>query len=153
MKPCFLEAFPNSFGRMQDLYGFDDKDGSAPLYSYEKGGKQINYFSNLESIDKKLYYNKYVNICIDGYWEGDNISEGFGLKGKLYSDTQNVLEVLSKRSEEDIRSVFKFLFDGPYPSNRKDSYNKLYAKIKKAAPSMAELLKEEYEKLLKEYNE
>jgi hypothetical protein len=104
----------------------------------------------LTSIDKKDYYTKYINICVNGNWKGDNIAEGFGLDNKLYRQTEDVIEVLKLRSEKEIRSVFRFLFDGPHPDNRMESFKTIYDKLKSVDSSMAKLLKQEYEKLLAE---
>jgi hypothetical protein len=146
----FFEAFPTSFKRMEEIYGFDDKKGEAPLYN--TGEEHINLFYNLRYIDTIEYYNKYVDICIGGKWEADNISEGFGIKSKLNNDPKKMLNVLSKRTDKEIRSVFRFIFDGPHPedSGIKKSYEELYVKVKMTNPSMAELMKQEYEKLLRE---
>ena len=148
----FFEAFPTSFTRMKELYGFDDKKGEAPLYNYPVGENHISLFYKLKYVDTIEYYNKYIDICIDGKWEADNISEGFGIKGKLYYDTKKMLDVLSKRTENEIRSVFCFVFDSPHPedSGSKEFYEELYAKVKTVNPSMAELMKQEYDRLLKE---
>ena len=151
----FFKAFPNSFDQMQKLFGFDDKNGAGPLYDYEISNDMelkgvISTFSKLTSIDKKDYYTKYINICVNGNWKGDNIAEGFGLDNKLYRQTEDVIEVLKLRSEKEIRSVFRFLFDGPHPDNRMESFKTIYDKLKSVDSSMAKLLKQEYEKLLAE---
>lgn len=146
----FFEAFPSSFNRMKELYGFDEKKGEAPLYSYPVGENHIYLFANLKYIDTTLYYNKYINICIGGKWEGDNIREGFGIYDKIYYDTKKIINVLSMRTEKEIRSVFHFVFDGPHPEKQRESFDSLFVKVQKINPSMAELMKQEYEKLLKE---
>ena len=151
----FFEAFPNSFDKMQKLFGFDNKNGAGPLYDYEISNDMelkgvISTFSELTGINKKDYYTKYINICVNGNWKGDNIAEGFGLDNKLYRQTEDVIEVLRLRSKKEIRSVFRFLFDGPHPDNRMESFKNLHDKIKSVDSSMAKLLKQEYEKLLEE---
>jgi hypothetical protein len=146
----FFEAFPNSFINMQEVFGFDEEKGEAPLYHYETGGKLINSFNNLSSIDKDDYYNKYINICIDGVWEGDNIAYGFGIYNKLYDFPEDVLRVLRQRTDEEIRSVLHFLFDGPHPKNMKESYEKMYSRIKPIDVKVSDLLEQEYNKLLVE---
>jgi basic membrane lipoprotein Med (substrate-binding protein (PBP1-ABC) superfamily) len=146
----FFEAFPNSFKNMQEVFGFDDDKGEAPLYSFIIGGKVIVFFSNLSSIDKDKYYNKYINICIDGVWEGDNIADGFGLYNKLYNFPEDVLKVLKQKTDYEIRSVLRFIFDGPHPKNVKESYERMYFKLKPIDAKIADLLKQEYNKLLTE---
>lgn len=74
----FFCAFPNSFKEMQELFGYDNEKGAAPLYDYPIGNHVIEYFGNLNSIPKDKYYDKYINICTNGIWEADNIREAFG---------------------------------------------------------------------------
>jgi len=146
----FFDAFPNSFKNMQDVFGFDNIKGKAPLYDYKTGGTIIIFFSKLTSIDKDDYYNKYINICINGVWKGDNIANGFGFYNKLYDSPLEVLTVLRQRNNTEIRSVFRFLFDGPRPENMRKSYENLYSKLKSIDIKIADLLKQEYNKLLVE---
>ena len=147
----FFEAFPNSFKKMQELFGFDDEKGEAPLYAFETGESLINYFSNLPSIDKADYYTKYINICIDGVWEADHIAEGFGFGSKLYSD-KDAIGFLKQRSEDEIRIALRFCLDGPHPEDKGSvaMYEELYNKINTVDSAIAKLLKQEYEKLLAE---
>ena len=146
----FFEVFPSSFVEMQIIYGNDgDFEGVAPLYALEY---HIDFFRSLEYVNKKRHYNKYIDICINGVWEGDSIEEGFGIDGKLYYDTKKMTSLLAKRTDAEIKSVFRFLFDGPHPNNElnKKVYNSLYPKIKQANPKVARLMKEAYEQLLSE---
>ncbi|MBL4887313.1 MAG: hypothetical protein JKZ03_02420, partial [Flavobacteriaceae bacterium] len=84
----FFCAYPNSFKEMQNIFGYDDTKGEAPLYS--DGFKFINFFSTLNSIHKKQYYAKYIDINIDGIWEADNIQGAFGFDTKLLEDIENI---------------------------------------------------------------
>ena len=146
---CF---FPNSFKGMQAVFGFDDENGAAPLYDYPKGENVIQYFSRLESIPDSTYYDKYVRINIDGVWEADNIREAFDFANRLIQDAKNACKVLSTFSDNEIKSVFRFIFDGPHPKNE---YNeKLYKNLKSEIDShnerLSRLLTESYEKLMAE---
>ena len=112
----------------------------------------IDLFRSLKYVNKKRYYNKYIDICIDGIWDADCIEEGFGIGGKLYYDTKKITSLLAKRTDKEIKSVFRFLFDGPHPNNElnKKVYNRLYPTIKHAHPKVARLMQEAYEQLLSE---
>lgn len=148
----FFCVFPNSFKGMQAVFGFDNENGAAPLYNYPKGENVIKYFSQLESIPDSIYYDKYIRINIDGFWEADNIRKAFGFANKLLKDTKNACNVLSTFSEKEIKSVFRFIFDGPHPRN---DYNiELYKKLKHEIDIHNErlsfLLTESYEKLMAE---
>ena len=148
----FFCSFPNSFKGMQSVFGYDDENGAAPLYDYPKGENVIQYFSQLESIPDSTYYDKYIRINIDGIWEADNIREAFGFANRLIQDTKNACKILSTFSDKEIKSVFRFIFDGPHPRNE---YNeKLYDNLKPEIDShnerLSRLLTESYEKLMAE---
>jgi len=147
----FFHYFPNNFYEMESLFGFSDTLGPGPLYD---NPELIVIFSNLKTIPKYKYYEKYINICINGKWKADNISEGFGFYEKLLKDTDMVLTVLSKKNKEEIKSVFKFLFDGPVPHSEENirRYVNLYMKLAKKDKKIAELLQESFKELLNEYH-
>ena len=139
-------AFPNSFQEMQALFGFDENKGAAPLYNDPYGKNMIKYFANLNSISKEIYFDKYINICVDGVWEADNIREAFGFADKLTNDAEAACSSLSKRSDKEIKSIFHFIFDGPHPKNEynKKKYNKLLPILTKQSKKLGDLLIESY---------
>lgn len=146
----FFCAFPNSFEGMQAVFGFDREKGAAPLYS--NGAKVIQYFNQIESIPDSIYYDKYVNININGIWEADNIREAFGIHHRLLNDTKGVCSVLSQFDNKEIESVFRFIFDGPHPKNDYNEY--LYKQLKpilnKQDKRLGRLLTQAYDKLIVE---
>jgi hypothetical protein len=148
----FFCAFPNSFKEMQAVFGFDDNKGSAPLYDYPNGENMIKYFANLNSISKDIYYDKYINICLDGVWEADNIREAFGFADRLTNDTEAACSSISKRTDKEIISVFHFIFDGPHPKNEHNEkiYNELLLIVTNQSERLGNLLKEAYYKAMTE---
>lgn len=54
----FFCAFPESFKGMENIFGFDENKGAAPLYYYPNVGNMIGYFANLNSISKKNILRK-----------------------------------------------------------------------------------------------
>jgi hypothetical protein len=148
----FFCAFPNSFKEMQDVFSFDDNKGAAPLYDYPSGENMIKYFANLNTISKEIYYDKYINICVDGVWKADNIREAFGFADRLTNDTEAACSSLSKRTDNQIKSVFHFIFDGPHPNNdlNKETYNRLLPKVTKQNERLGKLLTDSYRKVMSE---
>jgi hypothetical protein len=132
--------------------GMSDENGAAPLYDYPKGENVIQYFSQLQSISDSAYYDKYVRINIDGIWEADNIREAFNFGNRLSIDTDNACKVLSKFSDKEIKSVFRFIFDGPHPDNEMNEgiYKDLKQKIDSQNARLSQLLTESYNELLAE---
>lgn len=151
----FFCAFPNSFKEMQAVFGFDENKGEAPLYNYPNGENMIKYFAKLNTISKEIYYDKYINICVDGVWEADNIREAFGLEDRLINDTKAACSSLSKRTDKEIKSVFHFIFDGPHPKNEENEkkYNELLPVLTKQNEKLGNLLKATYKKVITEENE
>jgi hypothetical protein len=151
----FFCAFPNSFKEMQNVFGFDENKGTAPLYDYPNGEKMIKYFAKLNSIQKDIYYDKYINICLDGVWEADNIREAFGFAGRLTNDTNAACLALSKRTDKEIKSVFNFIFDGPHPKNEQNEkiYKNLLPILTRQNERIGKLLKESYKKVMTKGND
>jgi len=128
----FIDAYPNSFKKMQETFGYDDEKGPAPYYDHIIGGGMIKLFSELDPIDKGQYYNKLINICINGKWEADNIRGGFGIYKKMIKNPNDIYQSISTRTDAEIESVFKFIFDGPHPNNEEN--NKIYNQIIEVMP-------------------
>jgi hypothetical protein len=149
----FFCAFPDSFERMQAVFG-SGKEAS-PLYGYPDGYSVIEFFSEMESIPYSIYYDKYVKINIDGVWEADNIQEAFFFDSRLLKDTKNACKILSKFSDSEIKSVFRFIFDGPYPKNErnKNLYEKLKFKVDSQDNRLGRLLTQAYSELISKSDE
>lgn len=147
---ALFSCFPNTFAEMQALFGYDKIAG--PLYFYIPIEGPIPFFRDLNSIPKDIYYNKYIDICVGGYWQADHINEAFGIAKRIENDTQAICSELIKRTDEEILSVFRFIFDGPHPADKenKKDYNFLLSKLKNTNYRLAELLSESYIDLLSE---
>lgn len=149
----FFCAFPDSFERMQAVFGSGKK--ASPLYGYPEGYNVIKFFSELESIPSAIYYDKYVKININGVWEADNIRDAFFFDSRLLKDTKNACKILSKFSDSEIKSVFRFIFDGPHPKNErnKNLYEKLKLKVDNQDNRLGRLLTQAYSELISKTDE
>lgn len=156
---AFFCAFPNSFSTMDSIFGYHGKP--APLYYsdipkdesiFGSMNSYISYFSKLSSIPSIEYYNKYINLCVNGYWQADNIRVAFGIGTRLLKDTKPLCEILSKRSDVEVKSIFRFIFDGPHPKNNTNKvfYEQLYNAINQENKKLSKLLMEAYTKLINE---
>lgn len=145
-----FDFFPDSFEGMIKLFGYDKVSKGAPLYKWPVGENVIKYFGSIHTIPKDEYYAKYIDICINGYWDADNIRNAFGFHKRLSEDTKFVCQVLSKRTDDEIGSVFRFIFDGPHPKNDENAliYDDLFTKLKTEDPHLADMLKTAYDKVL-----
>ena len=134
---------------MQSVFGYHDETGEAPLYS-NPGGDIINYFANLNVEDSSLYFNKFINICVGGKWEADNIRQAFGFHNRIVNDSETIFPLLLERKDEEIVSVFEFIFDGPHPDNQTNK--EIYSELQRVIPinhnRLEDLLKLGYENVI-----
>lgn len=147
-KTEFFELFPSDFKSYRDLFGYIDSK-AMPL-SGGSGYKIVTLFYQIESIDKTKKYNKYLDIAYNGVWNADN-ERDFIIVHLLNSDPKGLCEILSLRSDKEIKSIIKFAYDGPHPDDpitmkyfesTLDSVNKYNSRV-------AVLMKETYDSLLK----
>jgi len=156
----FFCTFPNSFAEMEELFGYDNAKGEAPLYYtpmvdrltsyFSSPNALISYFENLNSIPKDKYYDKYINICVNGIWQADNIVAAFGFGERILKETEDACLFLGKRSDKEIESIYKFIFDGPHPKNESNEefYNKLLPEITSTNERLGKLLTKSYKELI-----
>ncbi len=145
----FFCAFPDSFSEMEQLFGLDMETGdAAPLYNYPDGMNTITFFTELKTIEPSKYYEKYVNININGNWQADNISDAFWISEKFFSEPQEFCQQLNKRTDEELISVFRFMFDGPHPTQVIDRYQEFHSKLKAKNSRLSELLAKAYKQLI-----
>ena len=155
----FFCSFPNSFSKMDSLFGHHSVAG--PLYFSEippdgsvlgSMNSMINFFIKLESIPYKQYYYKYVKIGINGHWEADNIRTAFGFAIHLLNHPNKTCEVLTLFKDEQIKSIFRFIFDNAHPnhSRNKSLYNKLLQVLTNRDSKLSNLLTQSYDQLMSE---
>jgi hypothetical protein len=161
----FFCAFPSSFKAMQSIFGYDPKNGPAPLFTTGQETNQyldklimsdvIGFFNELRSIPDSVYFDKYIRINIDGFWQADNISMAFGLAYRLLEDTDAACKTLATFSDDEIKSVFRFIFDGPHPTNKSniELYDKLNATLVSQDQRLSQLLTTSYVMLMAEEEE
>lgn len=146
----FLLLFPNSMEQFTEIYGYDDANGKKPLY--DEAFEHIKYLFNegtKENID--TLFTKVIGIAINGKWDADAVNyfqDEFITAIKKYP--KQFLFVISSKTREESSSVWYFLFDGPHPSNTKEDYNDMYNLIKPLSNMQANILKQQFEILLKE---
>ena len=80
------------------------------------------------------------------------ISNNIWVVDRLTNDTEAACLSLSKRTDNEIKSVFHFIFDGPHPKNEDNEkiYNKLLPILTKQNKKLGNLLKETYNKVIRE---
>ena len=90
-------------------------------------------------------------MSINGRWYADGVGHfQHGMQEKLKSDTNLFLDLLSKRSDKDIKSFWYFYFDSPHPIKElpeelqkiKDSNSKIYSLMELALKEVQQVWKE-----------
>jgi hypothetical protein len=116
----YFEAFPNSFTLFNSLFGYTDKEPMGAEYKpcplTDQAHVYVEAFFKLDGIKKIVYYNRIIEISVNGRWYADGVSYfQHGMANKFKLDTNLFLELLSKRSDKDVKSFWYFYFDGPHP--------------------------------------
>lgn len=114
-KLLFLYLFPKSYKEFISLYGYSDEIGEMPLYA--KYEEHINFFCETSTLNKQKFATKIVAICINGQWDADAVNF---LQECALNFTNANSEVIAKElnsyKNEEIKSFWYFLFDGPHPA-------------------------------------
>ena len=151
----FFAAFPDNYLSLNSIYGYSDKAGAMPLYGLYN--QHIEYFCRLNAIiPSKIYFNKLVKLGINGQWDADAINAIQDCILSHANEKPNLIVTLLKQyNEKEIRSFWRFLFDGPHPNSKgvKNQYNLLHKKIVLIDKKMANMMQNEYSKLVKESKE
>lgn len=113
-RQLFFEEFPNSFIEFKTIY---DYNYNKPSILYEVATEHIFIlFNNLENIDDSIYYNKLINVAIDGKWNADAIfCFQFGLQKRVLQNPILTYDLLNSRNDKEIKSFFYFFFDSIHP--------------------------------------
>ena len=153
----YFEAFPNSFISFNHLFGYSDKeplgeptsDFDSPLYN--EAYLYVEAFFKLTGIPKTQYYNCMIDISINGRWYADGVNYfHHGMQDKLKLDTDVFLELLSKRSDKEIKDFWYFYFDSPHPAKElpeelqriKQSESRIYSLMELALKEVQQAWKE-----------
>lgn len=148
-KQKFLSDFPATFDSFYHLYGYSDSLGEMPLYKdYEK---HIELFCE-EANKSEIGAEKIMRLGIDGRWEADAVgSLQTCIRVFVTNKIDLVIPKFKEFTQSQIHSFWKFYFDGPHPDDKeiKNQYSLILAKVKVADAAMANIIKNEYEDLLK----
>ena len=163
LEKMFFELLPNSHSEMSDAMYIDSwkkdlewkknkhkKDFVPKLYVVNPW---VKYLSTMDYYDKDAYYEKYFNICIGGEYGADYLRAGFEIYERFLSDTKTACEKLEKLTDNEIESIFYFIFDETHPEYNKENislYNEMFLKIKTENIKLSELLEKSYKRIIAE---
>jgi hypothetical protein len=121
----YFEAFPSTFLLFNHLFGYSDKDPfgessydfNSPLS--DDAQEYVAAFFSLDDIDKAKYASRIIDLSINGRWYADGVTYfQHGMTARVNEDLGLFCQLLSKRSDGEIKSFWYFYFDGPHPIER-----------------------------------
>jgi len=139
----FLSLFPKTYEEFISLYGYNKDDKEMPLYA--KYEEHINLFCETSTLNKQKFAAKIVAICIKGKWDADaiNMLQECALK---FTNEHTILiaKELNSYGNNEIRSFWYFLFDGPHPAK---NIPVDIDKIRSSDPQIYKFAKEAFEQV------
>lgn len=154
----YFDFFPSTFTTFNNLFGYSNNDPwgnsindfSSPLYN--EAETYIFTFFSLDRIDKVLFYNRIINISINGRWYADGVNYfKHNLEDTIKKNKDYFFTILSKRSDKEIKSFWYFYFDGPHPINTfPTEFDEVKVKDTRMYTLMVESLKSVNQNMLKE---
>jgi hypothetical protein len=144
----FVKAFPDTFQKFDQVYGYDDSKGPSILYSrYED---HLPYFFHCSAHFDITFLDKVIGIGVNGKWDADAPGLFQDLAYDLIlehpSQAKEILDNLDNNSDA---SFWFFLCDGPHPSDKENVRKiQLLAKSLDVQSKQSRLLTEEFRKSL-----
>jgi hypothetical protein len=95
-------------------------------------------------IPKEFIFPKLIGMGIGGFWSSDIIGELSWRIGCLFDlDPKLFIKTLEKYNDDEIASLWYFIFDEPHPeyNKKKKEFEDLYCKLYKHSPRIANQMK------------
>ncbi len=110
----FFYIFPHSFAEFQKLYGYNEVKGASPYYTVASEHVALLYKASL-SIEKKAFSAKLFEISKNGKWDADAVNYfQEGLRNYFFKESKEIIDLLNKKSNNEIESFWYFYSDGPH---------------------------------------
>ncbi len=121
----FFCAFPDSNKELNEILNQQNPFNNIKI---------LGFFYNLKSIDKTIYYRKYIDLYADGswiYWDNDLYMDPIGLNNKLLIpiEAELILSELTQRSEMEISNTFSLMLSCSDASELTSKHTKLKTSI------------------------
>lgn len=95
-------------------------------------------------IPKEFFFSKIIGLGIGGFWNADIIGELSWKILKFFDvDSELFIKILEKYNDDEIASLWYFIFDEPHPeySKKKKEFDDLYFRLYKYSPRIAKQMK------------
>jgi len=140
----YFDAFPSSFGLFNRIFGDINKEPMEAKFEpgplYNESDLYIEAFFNLNGVEKTQYYNRIIEICMNGRWDADAVNYfKYGTQNKVKADINLFSKLLLKRSDKEIIGFWYFYFDGPHPAKKIPDELQKVKKINSRLYSLMEL--------------
>lgn len=134
-KQHYFDLFPHDFYTFVSYFGFyyanEDLENSCPCLLYFDSMEYLDMlFETKDYVDESIFYNKIINLCINGWWDADGVSylqtgiHQIALMGEVVnlhsylpykhyvlSEEHILWKYLNEYSSKEIKSFFHFYID------------------------------------------
>lgn len=152
----YFEVFPNTFYSFNQLFGYSNNDTLGGQFSdfasplYQDSYLYVDAFLKLTVIPKTEYYNRMIDISINGKWYADGVNYfQHGMKNIVGEDLYLLCELLAKRNGKEVKSFWYFYFDGPHPDKK---IPEEFVSMKISNPQIYSIMEEAHLEVLKNVN-
>lgn len=150
----YFRAFPSDFNTFKRLFGYQRDDNDYIVEEPPVTHTLSGFLPKLKAVvPAKEYYEKMLSVGIGGVWDADEVNYlRQHIREIVVENVKLSLSVLSKKEEKEIKSIWRFLYDGPHPEHpfNRIHFEKLYSEVMDLNPKAAEQFKSAYERLLSE---
>lgn len=144
----FFNTFPGSFATFDEVFGYDDKKGAAPLYNV--ANQYTDKLFSTKAVKVNVKARKLIHIALNGKWDADAISHfQYKLHQFVKGNFATFMAELNKFNNAEIESVWKFCFDVESAGYRKKLYEDIFNRLGKNQ-GMIQILFSAYKKATSE---
>ncbi len=126
----FVDNFPETFAEFLDLYGFDDTEGTKPLYN--EANDHISFIFSDARIRENQYLEKLLKLTKGYRWNADAPNYLRHHIGEMIICYPSIIsEFMKDKSDDLVKDFFKSSIANPHPvPDNTGYYTSLLEKIK-----------------------
>jgi hypothetical protein len=123
----YFDCFPGSYDLFDKVFGYQEVDGElkyAPLYHDSQIYIIEIFYGTKRYVGSEAFARKLIHLATTApKWEADAPSAlQYVIHSELQHDNSLYLALLSKMSDNEIRTFWNFLFDGPHGVHLEKTY-------------------------------
>ncbi len=149
---AYFYAFPADFKSFEYAFGFAETDSGLVLSTlYYESMDYVNLFFNLNNIPVNQKSERMILLAVGGTWQADGVNYfQNGLRAFAKDNSQALLSLLEKESDETIYAFWRFYFDGPHVSKEELS---IFNNNQELDERINEIMTEAFDEVRREWND